>query len=90
MSNHEYITIMFTVTVSFFLVSESIAGSPVSQNDKTWNMVRRIEEMLFPTDSEENIVSEKSELFQVLMCEFNIYEVSWKLINIQGILLYSA
>lgn len=60
MSNHEYITIMFTVTVSFFLVSESIAGSPVSQNDKTWNMVRRIEEMLFPTDSEENIVSEKA------------------------------
>lgn len=74
---------MLMVTICIiFLISESIAGSPV---DKTWNMVSRIEEMLFPTNSEASIVSEKSELFQVVMSEFHVYEVSWKLIG--GILL---
>ena len=50
-------------------------------------MVNRIEEMLFPANSEANVASEKTDLFQFVMSEFLLYEVSWKLIKIRGMLL---
>ena len=42
---------------------------------------------MFPANSQPKIVSEEIEVFQVVMSEFHVYEVSWKLIELEAILL---
>ena len=50
-------------------------------------MVTRIEEIMFPANSQPKIVSEEIAVFQVVMSEFHVYEVSWKLIELEAIRL---
>ena len=66
---------MVDIYISFSVSASSLASS-LETDETEWDMAARIEKMLFPANSEPNIVSENHELFQVVMSEFHAYEVS--------------
>ena len=73
-----------TLAAIYYYIHDYCITFSGPQSDKTFNIVR-IEELIFPASSKPKIIlSETSGLFQLAMREFQVFEVSWKLTELQA------